>query len=239
MLSPVRVGAAPLTIMAEDASEPFSRADGTGYANDIVRAAFKAAHVNVRLDIVPYARCKKSLESGDTPACFAMSWAPDIKGVVKFSDQPIYEVYADIFRNRRSASVITGIQDLRPGMVVGVVNGYEYPDAVDRLADHGIVLERGINELGILKMLASRRLDAAVVMTSDFSSPSQRLTAAGVTREVGFAFRSGVLKSYVGFSVRNPDGERARQAFNAGYRVIIQNHTRDMIRDAWLKASAP
>src|SRR5277367_4729259 len=85
-LRPVMACAAvpPLTIMVEDASEPFSRRDGTGYANDIVRAAFKAAGIEVGLDVVPYARCKKSLEDGATPACFAMSWLPEFQNRIRF-----------------------------------------------------------------------------------------------------------------------------------------------------------
>jgi polar amino acid transport system substrate-binding protein len=236
---PATACAASLTIMAEDASEPFSRADGTGYANDIVRAAFEAAHIDVKLDVVPYARCKKSLEDGTIAACFAMSWAPDSAKTIVFSDQPLYEVYADVFRNRKSPEHPVRAQDIRKGALVGIVNAYEYPQTIYRLADQGIVLERGINEWSNLQMLARGRLDAAVVMTSDFLGAHQRLSAAGVADSVGYAFRSGTLKSYIGFSTINRDGERARKAFNEGYRIIVQNHTRDKIREKWMQSAQP
>lgn len=239
LFPPSMAWAASLTIMAEDASEPFSRADGTGYANDIVRAAFRAAHVDVKLDIVPYARCKKSLEVGATPACFAMSWAPGTAKTILFSDQPLFEVYADVFRNRKAPAKLSRAQDLSKGAVVGIVNGYEYPQAIYRLADRGILLQSGINEWANLQMLGRGRMDAAVVMTSDFLGGPQRLSAAGVADSVAFAFRSGTLKSYIGFSLINPDGERARQAFNAGYKIIIQNHTRDKIRGKWMNIVRP
>ena len=230
---------ASLTVMVEDSSEPFSRADGTGYANDIVRAAFQAAHVDVKLDIVPYARCKKSLEEGTTPVCFAMSWSPEFKGRIAFSALPLFEVYADVFCNRKALGKLAHADDLPKGATVGIVNGYEYPNTIYRMANRGIVLERGVNEWAILHMLALERLDSAVVMTSDFTDGSQRLRDVGVNDSVVYAFRSGTMKSYIGFSLINPEGKWARNAFNDGYDIIIKNHTRDRIREKWMRTARP
>jgi hypothetical protein len=53
-----------LTIMVEDAAAPWSRSDGTGYANDVVVAAFKEMGVEIQLRVVPYSRCKYLVLSG-------------------------------------------------------------------------------------------------------------------------------------------------------------------------------
>jgi len=227
--------AADLEIMAEDASEPFSRADGTGYANEIVRAAFHAAGVEVKFDIVPYARCKKSLEEGKTPACFSMSWVKEFEGIIVFSDAPIFEVHADVFQNKRAPLNVARAQDLREGAILGIVNEYEYPESIYQLEQSGVVLERGVNEQANLRMLARGRLNAAVVMTSDFERLSQRPLDAGVDAAVSYAFRSGTMKSYVGFSLKHPQGESARQKFNEGYRLITANGTKDSITGQWMK----
>ena len=226
--------AADLRIMAEDASEPFSRADGTGYANDILRAAFHAAGVDVTFDVVPYARCKKSLEQAKTPACFSMSWQKEFEGIIAFSEAPIFEVYADVFQSKRAPFKFSAARDLGKGAVLGIVNEYEYPESLYGLANNGVVLERGVNEQANLKMLARGRLDAAVVMTSDFERPLQRARDAGVDAAVTYAFRSGTMKSYVGFSLKHPQGEWARQNFDAGYRMIVANGTKDRIRSQWM-----
>jgi hypothetical protein len=221
--------------MAEDASEPFSRADGTGYANDILKAAFHAAGVDITFDIVPYARCKKSLEQARTPACFSMSWQKEFEGIIAFSEAPIFEVYADVFQNKRMPRKIEGAQDLGKGTILGIVNAYEYPEDIYRLQMRGVVLERESNEQANLKMLARGRLNAAVVMTSDFEGPSQRTRDAGVEADVSYAFRSGVMKSYVGFSLKHPKGEWARQKFNEGYRIISANGMKDGITKRWMQ----
>src|SRR5882672_804025 len=88
--------AADLKIMAEDAAEPFSRADGMGYANDVVKAAFHAAGVEIQLD-------------------------------------------ADVFLNRKSPSQFARIEDIATGATVGIINQYEYPDAIYGLRRQGAV----------------------------------------------------------------------------------------------------
>src|SRR3954469_24463150 len=95
--APLGASAATVTIMAENASEPFSRADGSGYANDLVRAAFAAAGTDIRLDIVPYARCKTHLLRAMVPACLSMSAEPGLSPDIAFSRLPLFTVYADVY----------------------------------------------------------------------------------------------------------------------------------------------
>ena len=72
----------PMEIMVEDAALPWSAPDGSGYANDLVRAAYAAVNTEVRLTVVPYARCKTYVMQGAVAACFNMSPSPDQAGKV-------------------------------------------------------------------------------------------------------------------------------------------------------------
>ena len=236
MVLPGECLAADLTIMAEDAAPPFSRADGTGYANDVVKAAFRAAGVDVALDVVPYARCKRDVADGKVPACFGMSWYKGVEEVVTFSQQPVFEVYADVFVAKKSAARLSRMTDFGRGTTIGIVNEYEYPDEVSGFPRNGAALQTSANDGANLKMLARGRLDAAIVMTNDLVPQTQKATEAGVAGDVAFAFRSGVEKSYVGFSKKNPRGELARQQFDAGYKKILADGTIAAIRKKWLSA---
>src|SRR5215469_11804685 len=141
LMLPIEAFAADLTIMAEDAAAPFSQADGTGYANDVVKAAFRAAGVDVALDVVPYARCKHDVADGKVPGCFSMSWYKGVDDVVVFSQEPIFEVYADVFVARKSAARFGRMTDFGRGTTIGIVNEYEYPDEILGLQRNGAALQ--------------------------------------------------------------------------------------------------
>jgi len=236
---PLHCLAADLKIMAEDAAEPFSRADGTGYANEIVKAAFHAAGVEIQFDVVPYARCKKDVEDGKVAACFSMSWYMGVEDTVAFSDLPVIQVYADVFLNRNSPYRVARIADIGKGAPVGIVNQYEYPDAIYGLRRQGAVLQLSPNDGANLQMLARGRLDAAIVMTNDLVPRMQKALDSGVGSQVTYAFRAGVEKGYVGFSKKNARGELARQQFNDGYKKIIADGTVETIRRKWTMRAAP
>jgi len=234
LLSPLACEAADLTIMAEDAAPPFSGADGKGFANEVVVAAFRAVGVDVALDVVPYARCKRDAENGRVPACFSMSWYPGVEKVVVFSKRPVFEVYADVFVSRKTSGRIRKLADIGKGAVVGIVNEYEYPGPVGGLQRAGAAFQLAPNDGANLKMLARDRLDVAIVMTNDFQPVAQKAIDAGVASEVSYAFRAGVEQAYVGFSLKHPLGERTRQQFDAGYERIIADGTVAALKRKWM-----
>jgi ABC-type amino acid transport substrate-binding protein len=159
-----------------------------------------------------------------------MSWVPQFKNRIVFSDHPLFAVHADVFTRPGSPA-------LRYGSIVGIVNGYEYPKAIGDLTRRGVSFMRNIDEAASLRMLARGRLDAAVVMTSEFEKMPRRLAVTGVTDKVAFAWRGGVVQSYIGFNPAHPRGAEARAAFNRGYAIIRANHVRDRIRDDWMKTA--
>ena len=60
-----------LTVAVEDEAAPWSQKDGSGFANDVVKAAFKASKVDILLQVVPYSRCKHMVVQGEVAACLA------------------------------------------------------------------------------------------------------------------------------------------------------------------------
>ena len=88
-----------LVIAVEDDAAPWSRADGSGYANDVVVAAFKAVGVDVQLRVMPYARCKRMALNGEVAACLSMSPAPELNGSIELSARPLFTCYAGYFYN--------------------------------------------------------------------------------------------------------------------------------------------
>ena len=95
--TPVTYSQTTYTILAEDAAGLWGQADGSGAGNDIVKAAYAAMGVKVKLSIVPYNRCKTFVMTGHALACFGMGWSDEFKGKVIFPQERIYTNTATIF----------------------------------------------------------------------------------------------------------------------------------------------
>jgi len=224
---------AALDILVEDAAAPWSRTDGSGYANDIVRAAFRAAAVDVRLIVVPYARCKRMAATGRAAGCFSMSPDPLIEGKVVLSERPLFTTYAVYFVDPRRPLRAKSEAELSAGTVIGTVIGYEYPVATLRLRARGVEFEEARNEAINLRKLAAGRLDAAIVTLDQAKTAAFVLKEAGLTGQLVEAFRTPSFGAYVGFSVQHPQGEWARQRFNRGYAAIAADGELARIAQRW------
>ncbi|MHC8353818.1 substrate-binding periplasmic protein [Pseudomonas sp. LB3P81] len=224
-----------MIIMVEDAAAPWSKRDGTGYANDIVVAAFKEMAVEVQLKVVPYARCKNMVLNGASVACFNMSWLPEFEGKIKLASQPIFTVNNDIFESIKTPlpKPREGTCTLPPGTVVGTVRGYEYSPQATALQSAGVVFESTDSDVQNLKKLAARRLSAAMIVTNDLEAKKQKAKQSGTEDAVQFAFNCGVETSTIGFSLTHPDGMRAMKMYDEGYRRIQANGVLTQIHAHW------
>jgi polar amino acid transport system substrate-binding protein len=228
-----------IDIGVEDAAAPWSQADGTGYANDIVRAAFAAVDVDVRMHVLPYARCKQQVVKAEFVACVSMSPAPELRGVVRFSARPLFVFTCDFFESG-ARPLPRRIEELRHGARIGTVLGYEYPPAMlDHLRRRGAVMEPAPTEEINLRKLAAGRLDAAVVNRDVVKSPDWVAARAGVTGKVRSAFRIGRMPAYIGFSVAHREGAALARRFDAGYARIIASGERDRIQRRWIAQGSP
>jgi ABC-type amino acid transport substrate-binding protein len=229
---------ATLTVMVEDDAAPWSLADGTGFANAVVVAAFAAAGVKASLDVVPYARCKNAVLQGRCAACFSMSADPAFAGVVAFSAQPLFTCSADYYADGLRPVTATAAADLPRGTVVGTVLGYEYPPSVGALRRRGIlVFDEVPSEDMNLRKLAAGRVDLALLNTNAIKSPQALLVKAGAVGKVRKVFGAGLLKSYIGFSLAHPLGPWAKARFDRGYRRIAANGRLKAIQAQWKRVA--
>lgn len=225
---------APLLIAVEDDASPWSNSDGTGFANDIVSAAFKAAGVEMVLTVVPYARCKDMAIKGKAAACLSMAWLPEFSGKIVFAEKPLFPCYADYFSPINKPLKATREEDLPKGTVVGIVSGYEYPPSIYALQKKGVLIfEESESENLNLKKLAMGRIDAALVDNNETKTAEVLIARAGVTGQVTRSFRSGIMNLFIGFSSKHPQGMEALKKFNKGHRIISANGTRRNIEQKW------
>jgi polar amino acid transport system substrate-binding protein len=222
LATPRAVAADRLQVAVEDEAAPWSDRDGTGFANDLVVAAFRAAGVEVDLLVVPYARCKRMVVRGDVAACFSMSWLPELEGLVTFPREPLFSCTAQVYEAVERPVGAARLEALPRGTVVGTVLGYEYPAAFHALVRSGaLAMDESQSEEVALQRLAAGRLPLALVMVDGVvKRPERLLAAAGVGGKVRPAFVAGVNRSYIGFSRRHPRGGWAQGRFEAGLGAI-------------------
>ncbi|WP_295998929.1 hypothetical protein [Rugamonas sp.] len=221
-----------LEIMAEDAAAPWSNADGSGYANEIVLASFSAVHTEVKLLVVPYARCKKYVMAGSVAGCLSMADAPELHDKVWFADLPLYQAYPRIYFNPKHPIIAKSVDALPTNIRIGIVNGYEYPLALTEKVPRGTSFVEARSELTNIKKLAMGRIDVAVIMMDDMKTENMLVKAAGV-QNIAFAFQMPPEGSFIGFSKKHPEGDSARLLFNRGYRIIMSNGVKLAIDRKW------
>lgn len=223
-----------LEVFVENAADPFSRPDGTGYANDVVRAAFAAVNVDIVLTIVPYVRCKAKVLDGSAALCFSMSWLKEFEGRVKFADTPLFSVTPVYFENPAHPLAARNEEELGKGIRIGTIRGYEYPASTLRARDRGAVFVDGSSAAANLKKLAAGRLDAAMVMADSLNGARLWIDQARVGNLVREAFKCpSVQVAFLGASTRNPRGMWAIEKYNRGIAIISKNGVLDSIRKRW------
>ncbi len=248
-----RASAPILTLAVENAAFPWSGRDGSGLANDIVRAALAAAGMEVRLDVVPYARCKRMVASGEVAGCFSMSREAATQAGVVFPSIPVLTCRSEVVVRRgqtvrimrsgsghrdRAAPTARPAPDVprhsRRVLVVGVVLGYEYPSELARLEQQGLIeLTRATSEEINLRRVADGRIDAAVINVNGTKSAALMAARAGVEGRIESTRVLGELASYIGFSRTHPDGARALAAYETGMRRIAGNGELARIERRW------
>lgn len=224
-----------LTISVEDAAPPWSMSDGTGFANEVVIAAFNEMSVSVQLHVMPYARCKYMALNGTTVACFNMSGMPELEGKIRLSSLPIYSASNDIFEriDNPLPKPADGKCTLPPGFTVGISRAYEYSPEATALQSSNVIFESAASDVQNLEKLAAGRLKAALIITSQWQDRDEKARQSGTENAVRFSFNCGKTNVGIGFSLAHPDGLRALKMYDEGYRRIQRNGELERIYHRW------
>ena len=221
-------------IYVENAADPFSRPDGTGYANDVVREAFQSVGVQVKFNVVPYARCKYMALKGEALACVSMSWDPSFEGRIKFADTPLIMVTPVYYENTAHPLTARSEAELGKGIVVGTIRGYEYPETAMKAKARGVVFEENTSEQANLEKLALGRLDAVMVMSNPLTGVDHWAKDANVAGQVRVAFTSASSENgYFAVSTIHPGGLLALHQYNEGIKIITANGRLAQIKARW------
>lgn len=233
-LLPLFALAEKLTVGAEDDAAPWSYADGSGYVNDVVRAAYEAVKWDLTLEVLPYARCKRMAEDGELAACFTTSKTPQTEQRLQFAAIPA--ITARNVLLARSNSTLKGCdpQAWEREVSVGLVNEYEYLPAVEALRrSNAVSVQVTTSEGFALRMLTGGRVDAAVLTLDPVKRIELVAALAGVRPDFKVICDFGGLPGYIAFSRAHPKALAALNAFNDGMKIIQKDGTVTRIQRQW------
>jgi ABC-type amino acid transport substrate-binding protein len=225
-----------LLIGAEDDAAPWSYADGTGYVNDLVTAAFREVGWTVRLKVVPYVRCKALAVQGRLAGCFTVGRTPEVEAELLFPQTPVLRTRNVLVARAKPGDAWTGCQPEAWGRRprVGLVRGYEYLPVIETLFPvGGPQVEIADSEVSNLRKLRADRLDAALVTLDEVKRLDYLARLAGISPDFRTVCDFGTLPSYVAFSRRHPQGEAARAAFDEGMRRLEKRGGTAALQAVW------
>ncbi|MFC4159268.1 substrate-binding periplasmic protein [Chitinimonas lacunae] len=221
-----------VTIAAEDDWHPYCGKVGTeakGMAVDIVREAFKAAGVDVRFEVMPYARCMEQAKSGKVTGCFDAARNSTLENDYVWHKPAMFKARINIYALANSTQSNLGVKDLE-GREVAVTNGYEYGEEFDTNPR----IKRSVNNQDVLgfRKLAAGRVQYAVAYEKVANAvfDKHKPEFAGKFKAVGMTAEPEL---YIAFTKANPDGAKFAAKFGQGLEAIMKNGKYKEIENRW------
>ncbi|WP_051318654.1 substrate-binding periplasmic protein [Chitinimonas koreensis] len=223
---------APVVIGAEDDWYPYCGKVGTqakGMAVDIVTAAFKAAGVDVRLEVMPYARCMAEAKSGKITGCFDTARNSTLENDYVWHKPAMFKARINIYAPAGSSQSNIGVKDLE-GRNVAVTNGYEYGEAFDTNPK----IQRSLGNQDVLgfRKLAAGRVEYAVAYEKVANSIFEKHPTefAGKFKAVGITAEPEL---YIAFTKATPAGAAVAAKFGQGLEAIMKDGKYKEIESRW------
>jgi polar amino acid transport system substrate-binding protein len=228
------VSAETIIIGAENDAAPWSYGNGTGYVNDLVKAAFKAVGVDVQYEVYPYARCKALTISGRLAGCFSTGKTAEMEKELFFPEKPVIAPSNILYVKKNSPLSGCDSKKWKKNTSIGLVQSYEYPDSVDELKKvHSLQIDYSMSEVLNLKKLSFSHVDAALITIDEVHSLVYLSKLAQVAPDFKVLCNYGSLPSFIAFSKKNPKGATALKDFNNGMKKIHANGELKKLQNEW------
>ncbi|HEY9104696.1 substrate-binding periplasmic protein [Chitinimonas sp.] len=221
-------------IGAEDDWYPYSgvvNGQVQGLTIDLVRAAFEAAGLSVRYEVMPYARCMALVKAGALVGCFDTLRNAALEPDYLWHEQPMFHVQYQIYATAASSENGLRPRDLA-GRQVAVTHGYEYGPEFDD--DNRMLRVYTPRDENNFRMLIANRVQYTVAMAANTRALVQRHPEefAGKFKIVGQVAPAGV---YTVFSRRHPAAAGYMQRFDEGMAQIRKNGRYQAIEEEWTR----
>ena len=221
-----------VTVGAEDDWFPFSGVVGgevRGLGVDLVRAAFEAAGVDVKLQILPYSRCVELVKRGELVACFDTVRNSTTEKDFVWPREPLFRPFVAIYATAASSARNLAVADLEHRRVI-VTRAYEYGESFD--ANPRINRVVAGRDIAGFRMLAAGRGEFMVAYAKVADEVLRRAgdELARSVRQVGVASQVDI---YLAFSHKHPQRAQMLELFDQGFAQLKRNGRYREIERHW------
>ena len=217
-----------ITLGAENDWVPYSNQDGTGMANEIVQAAYKAVGIDVKFKVGPYNRLLKLVRDGELLGAFNVPKEKSNENEYIFGKTPIFTAQSAYYYNKDHPLSAHSKEGLKNGEKIGVVFDYGYGDF---FSDNDKIVKIPVRSDQLnLRKLAKGRIDATILYDK---TARKLLKEEGLSDRIVKAFDSESGDIYVAFSKSFPNAQHYADKLDEGLAVIKASGVLKQIMDSY------
>ncbi len=207
-----------VTLAVENSWPPFSKADGTGLSNQIVREAYKSQGIDVNYVVAPYARQLIATQNGTYVGVFNVTKQPSTQRNFLFCKERLFKATTAYYIHEDKPLTAQNFKDLNAGERVGLIIGYEYgPYILSNLAVEKYAVS---NQTALIRMLLVGRLDTIIM----FDAIAQyTLPTIPGSHKIKRAFEGEHSDIYVAFSKRHKDAPYFCEKLDQGLKTLKES----------------
>lgn len=203
----------------------------TGIDVDVVREIGRRLNIEIDVQLKPWIRLEKDIESGEESCAFAYFQTPRREQYMDFTNVPLHITSYALFTKENPTLDYRGLSDIK-GYRVGINQGFKTPAAFDEAVERNELIEfRVAEEAQSFQMLEVDRLDA--VLTNSFVGAYQVKKLGLKNIEPLFPPLSST-PAYLTFS-KEADLSHLVQNFNSALYEILLDGTYQDIFDRYVK----
>jgi len=215
-----------IQIGAEDSWPPFSRKDGTGLTNTIVKEAYASQGVDVEFVIAPYSRLLREVKTGRLMALFNVTREESTQQTFLFGEHKLFTATTAYYHHKNRPLNASNFREVNHGEKIGMILGYEYGPFI--LSNRDIASIRVKYQSQLVKMLLKNRLDGALMFDAIADDIFKTIKNS---EKIVRAFDGQHSDIYVAFSRRFPGAEKYMNLLDKGLMQIRKNGQLSRILD--------
>ena len=151
-----------LLLAAEDSWPPFSRSDGEGISQQIIKAACASVGIQVEFVVVPYARALHMVKTREVDGAFNVTKQQSTLAEFSFGEEPLLRAPASFYYPSRSSLDFKSISEVPDHTVIALILGYEYGEVYESNRQRFREI-RVSNQTQVINLLLRNRVDMAIM----------------------------------------------------------------------------